>query len=275
MITGIPEIKDNAHAPARIRALYDDIRKTLQTDVVNLIFRRLATLDGCLAQVWERLRPLYENGMLDELGDDLLRSVQPLPRVPLPAAAMRAVGLDGEKRGQIHAVVTAYNRNNARNLIGFKALLSANGPDRGAVAGTAPRATTETVPLPELLPLEDLPCSTRELLTALNSLGNEDSPDVIAGLYRHLAHWPGALALTAGILTPLHGLDWLTQRSEEVTNTADRLALTLPSQVQYPAAEAALTSTAVTRLTGTTIPKMIPVGLVLFEAFNYPDHRTD
>ncbi|MEX0729832.1 MAG: hypothetical protein WED00_11615 [Aquisalimonadaceae bacterium] len=268
MVTDTPEVQDDEHAPASIRALYDDIRGTLETDVINLVFRRLAAIDGCLAQVWERLRPAYRDGTLDALGADLLSAVQPLPQVSLPAAVLQAVALDPGERAQICAVVAAYNRNNARNLIAFKALLVAGGPAHESARVATRLSSGQVSAIPPLPALKDLPLSSRELLAALNALGEAGSPAVVAGLFRHLAHWPGALVLAAGLLTPLHGLGWLAQRTEAVTNAANRMARELPASMRDPAA---ITGSAagVMPLIDSTIPKMIPVGLVLDGAFRF------
>jgi hypothetical protein len=47
---------------AAIAAIFADIRQVLGVDVVNLIWRHLATVDGALPWAWQALRPLYVDG---------------------------------------------------------------------------------------------------------------------------------------------------------------------------------------------------------------------
>ncbi len=51
-----------AAATGETAALFADTRQVLGVDVVNLIWRHLATIDGALLWAWGALRPLYVTG---------------------------------------------------------------------------------------------------------------------------------------------------------------------------------------------------------------------
>ena len=53
-----------ASATGEIAEIFSDIRRVLGVDVVNLIWRHLATIDGALAWTWSTLRPVYEDGTI-------------------------------------------------------------------------------------------------------------------------------------------------------------------------------------------------------------------
>ena len=57
-IESVPAVLETA-ATGEIADIYSDIRKTLGTSVVNLIWRNLATMPGALQWTWSAVRPLY------------------------------------------------------------------------------------------------------------------------------------------------------------------------------------------------------------------------
>ena len=57
-IESVPSVLESA-ATGEIAEVYSDIRKTLGTSVVNLIWRNLATIQGALPWTWSAVRPLY------------------------------------------------------------------------------------------------------------------------------------------------------------------------------------------------------------------------
>ena len=54
----VPSVLES-DATGEIAKIYADIRATLGTSVVNLVWRNLATLPGALRWTWETVRPLY------------------------------------------------------------------------------------------------------------------------------------------------------------------------------------------------------------------------
>ena len=53
----VPAITE-ANATGEIAEIFADIRRVLRVDVVNLIWRHLATIPGALPRAWDSLRPL-------------------------------------------------------------------------------------------------------------------------------------------------------------------------------------------------------------------------
>ena len=54
----VPSVLETS-ATGEIADIYSDIRATLGTSVVNLIWRNLATMPGALQWTWSTVRPLY------------------------------------------------------------------------------------------------------------------------------------------------------------------------------------------------------------------------
>ena len=111
----------------------------------------------------------------------------------------------------LRAVLANYDQSNAINLLAFMALLArlrgANGNER--TPGPAKRAPTADVPmkLPSLLSPQEMSADTRELGRVLLAIGTDTMPAWFSdsvGLPRHLAHWPGFLALSVSVLAPWH-----------------------------------------------------------------------
>jgi hypothetical protein len=60
----VPSVTES-DASGRTRQIFAEIRETLNVDVVNLVWRHLATMPGALEWVWESLKPLIRNADLD------------------------------------------------------------------------------------------------------------------------------------------------------------------------------------------------------------------
>ena len=93
----VPAIAEAA-ATGAIAEIFADIRGVLRVEVVNLIWRHLATLPGALPWVWGVLKPLYGNGtILAEA--KALHSKLVLPHLPpFPPALLAADGQDNTER---------------------------------------------------------------------------------------------------------------------------------------------------------------------------------
>ena len=195
-----------AEASGDIAALFADIRSTLGVGVVNLIWRHLATIEGALPWAWSAVRPLYVEGAIEaeaERARERMRLLD-LPRVP--AEALVAVGLDAAALAGIRTVLATYDRSNTMNLLALSALLAsldgsvASGGQVGSGRGVGGGVEGA---LPRLLSEADMAPSTWALVRRLNMLGERDEGRVLASMYRHLAHWPGVLALIWALLAPV------------------------------------------------------------------------
>ncbi len=204
-ISSVPE----STADAATAELYADIRQTLRVPVTNLAWRHLATFDGALARVWHCVKPLYLDGRLDA-DAEALRSPPDLPVLPpWQAHTLHAAGLDAPAIASVHDILANYHSTNARNLLALLAVLARiENPDLPRrTAPPGPPGTHTAVPIQTLPPLLDaatLPPPVHRAARRLNDLGLPPRPrELVAGVPRHLAHWPGFLTLCVDALEPL------------------------------------------------------------------------
>ncbi len=78
-IESVPSVSEAA-ATGEIAEIYSDIRNTLGTSVVNLIWRNLATMPGALQWTWSSARPLYVGPAAGHA--EAVRRALDLPEVP-------------------------------------------------------------------------------------------------------------------------------------------------------------------------------------------------
>ena len=211
-IESVPSILESA-ATGEIAEIYSDIRKTLGTSVVNLIWRNLATIPGALQWTWSTVRPLYVGPAAKHA--EAVRGTLDLPRVPrLSADTLTAAGIDRHALPKIRAILDSYHHTNALALVFLSALLEHYDP-----SVTEAVQLTDAVPLPlqaelpALPPMATLPSEVRHLIEELNEFGEDGAPFLIASMYRHLAYWPPYLAIIRTMLAPLQadgGLNALT-----------------------------------------------------------------
>lgn len=263
-----------------VKDIYADMRAVLGIPVVNLIYRHIATLPGCLEWSWATLRPLYASGAIGQSAQRLAARVAlpPLPR--LSPAVLAAVGVNPESIRAVLRTLDTYNRANPMNLIALTVLLAymeGRVPPRAKTGrSVAPRGAPRAAPaqpddaLPPLLAVERMPPDTAALVRELAAIGVEEGGVAMPTLWRHLAHWPGYLALALTLLRPLEANGWLgeaiealRQRKEELARET-RAALRGGHDVARPGAAAGAELQAVVRsFTGGLIVRMIPIGQVL------------
>jgi hypothetical protein len=190
-IPAIPEIG----AKGEIKDLYQDIRDVTGVGVVNLVWRCLATHPGALPFAWNLVRPAYASGLVGTEGRAFRRGLRSLGLPLIPKAVLAAAGVDSLGLRSIRTILDSYDRTNAMNLVGLGALLVRLG-DSSSLKLLSPQPIVEPAlpPLPPLPPLDALDPQLRYLVEILNDLGETDGR-VIASMYRHLAFWPGYLAL--------------------------------------------------------------------------------
>jgi AhpD family alkylhydroperoxidase len=71
MSTAVPLI-DEAAASAEVRAVYDDIRKTRDTDYINNFWQALANDPATLQRIWSGLKEVMAPGALDPLVKEMI-----------------------------------------------------------------------------------------------------------------------------------------------------------------------------------------------------------
>lgn len=203
----VPAIEE-AKAEGRTAELFADIRKTLGVDVVNLIWRHLATMPGALEWAWTELKPLYQGAAISEA--DAVRSNLTPPKVAVFSEdALAAAGIDHAARVDIRAILDSYYHTNALALVALSSLLArydgVSDETRPLSPGRHNQAASPPLPkrLPRLTPLSELAPPVARLIEELNGFGEDKDPALVASMYRHLSHWPAYLALVWTMLAPL------------------------------------------------------------------------
>lgn len=191
-----------AAATGEIAAIYSDIRNTLGTSVVNLIWRNLATMPGALQWTWSAVRPLYIGPAARHA--EAIRSALDLPKVPpLSADALSAAGIDRPALKDICTILDSYHHTNALALVVLCALLEHYDPGPAVAVQPSDTASPAThTELPPLPAMASLPPDVQRLIEELNQFGADPAPLLIASMYRHLAYWPPYLAMVRTLLAP-------------------------------------------------------------------------
>lgn len=229
----IPAISEN-EASGAMKELYEDIKAVLRVPMVNLIFRHIATFPGCLEQLWQILRPSYASGEVSRLGRELFAGLNAPAQPLLSPFALRAVGVSAEDEKVIARILDAYNHANSMNLIALNTVLTLMGGGGMLGVGDKEKAPSGESPeerepqaIPPMLTLEEMDPSARGIVLELMTIRPKEKVPVIASLYRHLAHWPGYMALTITVLSPLSARGVLQSLVEEANSLAGAGAGTL------------------------------------------------
>src|ERR1700722_4469552 len=105
-IESVPSVLESA-ATGEIAEIYADIRATLGTSVVNLVWRNLAALPGALPWAWSAVRPLYLGGAAEKAQAGRPRLW--LPNLPgFSADALSAAGLNSSELAKIRTILDSY-----------------------------------------------------------------------------------------------------------------------------------------------------------------------
>jgi len=164
--------------------------------------------------VWELTKPIYASGLPEHaLARVVAHADLPLPE-PLVPAQLACADVGERDVQDIRAIVAAYNRSNGMNLVALAALVTPPAP------GSAPSALRSTAPswppLPPLLAREAIDADTWTLIRHVNAFGAPGIDANVATLWRHLAHWPGLLALVHAAFAPLQSRGAITAASAQV-----------------------------------------------------------
>ncbi len=268
----VPAITEN-DATGEVAELYDDIRKTLGVPLVNLIWRNLATMPGALAWAWSSIKPLYASGQIQNEALALIKGQQ-LPAVPmLPTAALRVVDIDAGAEVAIRGILDSYNRSNPLNLIALFTLLAMlRNETTEDTAAPVPQEAQQAFDgtLPALVNLHETSDEIAELVRAINRLGARGRDHVLVSMPRHLAHWPGYLALYWTLIAPLDANGELHRCIDSVFANGQacgaRLAGAISEAPQPPDASRAQIESTLNDFCHNAISRMIPVVSLLRKA---------
>lgn len=116
-------------ASPAVRAVYDDIMATRQTDRVNNFWKALAAHPPTLAQVWSEVKAVMAPGALDPLVKEMIYVAVSATNgcdycISTHTAAARAKGLSDEMLGELLAVTALANKTN-RLANGYRVPLDA------------------------------------------------------------------------------------------------------------------------------------------------------
>ena len=105
------------HASAEVRAVYDDILTTRQTDSVNNFWKALAHDPPLLRRTWQMVKEVMQPGALDPLVKEMIYvAVSATNQCPYciasHTAGARRAGMTDEMFAELLAVVAAANATN-------------------------------------------------------------------------------------------------------------------------------------------------------------------
>lgn len=160
---------DESAAAGDTALAFAEIRRTIDIPLVTSIWRRLAGMDDSLRPAWEAAKPIYQSGEPERALSRSIAAVNLPSPEPLAPTALTCIGMTEGDVWTVRTVVAAYNRSNGLNLLALAALIAPTATGSGTV-------------------------------TAFGASGIDAG---IAKLWRHLAHWPGLLALIHGAFAPL------------------------------------------------------------------------
>jgi AhpD family alkylhydroperoxidase len=106
------------NAAPEVRAVYDDIKETRQTDRVNNFWKALANHPPTLTRTWESVKEVMAPGALDPLTKELIYVAVSVTNgceycIASHTASARAKGATDEQLGELLAVVGMANETNA------------------------------------------------------------------------------------------------------------------------------------------------------------------
>lgn len=207
-------------ATGEIAGIFADIRETMEIPLLTSIWRTLVSVEGGLHAVWKAAKPLYQTGQPQAALAGIVSSGI-LPKLePIVPGQLECVGIGKTELSEIRAIVAAYNRSNGVNMVALTALIAIpTGPPLSLSVSASPS------PWPELQPLlskDEIPSTTWTMLNEVNQLGSLGVDDGLATLWRHLAHWPGFLALIHANCSYMHRMGNLVEAVRSVHQLAQR-----------------------------------------------------
>ena len=106
-----------ADAPAEVRAVYDDIMATRQTDYINNFWKAIAHDPATLRRTWESIKQIMTPGALDPLTKEMIyvaisASNQCGYCIASHTAAARKAGMTDAQFGELMAIVGMANETN-------------------------------------------------------------------------------------------------------------------------------------------------------------------
>ena len=264
----IPAVREE-EATGHVAAIFADLRATLGVPFVNLIWRHLATTPEMLEWTWALVKPLHASAALLEAAETLRAAVVVPDGMMQPGCVFDAVGVTAADRVVIGAMLRDYTAANASNLLCLlvaQSVLAGARPDaqrHGASPACGPHKAG--LALPRLPGLHELSPEIQTLVLALDQFGRFAPTEAVASLYRHLAHWPGFLAVAHAALSAPHRDGRLQSEHATMRDRAQKIASDriLPMAVGLPppvGADIQAAQTSLEVFTRDMIARMIVMG---------------
>ncbi len=244
-MSGTSEIPE-AEADAETAALYRDIRACTGVGMVNLIYRHMAATPGLLPWVWGCLRPHFASGRFAAAAETAIAEAGLTRAAPIPLPAFAIAGVGPHALDTVRAIVEAYNKGNSGNLFAMPALarfLAGDGAARPPVdiEQTAPAERVRD--LPPIMAMAEMDADTAALVRQISAPVAPPDRPMIPSLYRHLAPWPGLLALAAASVFSPAAIEAAQAKVETLharaQTAAEETAATMAPPAGLPLPEAA------------------------------------
>ena len=192
-------------ATGEIADIFADIRETMQLPLITSIWRILVDIEDGLPTAWNATKPLYQTGQPQAALLKMREQISlPIPE-PFTLSQLACVGISQDDLPAIRAIINAYNRSNGLNLIALTALVVK--PVGTPANEPVPPSPPPWPQLPPLLTQTNISADTWTLLQDIartnQRLNDKTRKPAIATIWRHLAHWPGLLALAYTSLSSL------------------------------------------------------------------------
>ena len=189
-------------ATGDIADIFADIRSTMEIPLLTSIWRSLVSVDGGLAATWAAVKPLYLTGQPQAaLGRIMSRATLPVLE-PLVPGQLSCAGVLPEELSVVRGIIDAYNRSNGMNMVALTALVAT--PGSTPSSNESPSSPSVWPTLPPLLAKAEIDPETWTMLNEINCFGSVGGGGGLATLWRHLAHWPGFLAVIHASLASQH-----------------------------------------------------------------------
>jgi hypothetical protein len=189
-------------ATGEIAEIFAELKVLCGVPYVSAIHRYLAAKPGFLEWAWAAVAPAFRDGQAQEAGWRAAAGLTLPPLDPIPAAALRAWGLDGAALATVRDAAEGFIRVAPVNMIfaGLAKQLLEGHATGGSETRRAWAAPALLPPPPAMFDLAALDAVGRDavLLFASQMAGKPFVP----GLYRMLGHWPGLVAHLATVLRP-------------------------------------------------------------------------